>query len=90
MKSLSSLSVAGAMSIALALSSGALAQECEPSKWGPDDEIGAANYVTPERVLAAIKLVKKGQSHSIIINELALAPGCISCIARNTTGSIPI
>ena len=65
MKSLSSLSVAGAMSIALALSSGALAQECEPSKWGPDDEIGAANYVTPERVLAAIKLVKKGQSHPL-------------------------
>ena len=25
--------------------------ECQPSKWGADDEIGAANYVTPEQVL---------------------------------------
>ncbi|MCP4327225.1 MAG: cyclase family protein [Alphaproteobacteria bacterium] len=51
---------------ALALSAGAaLAQDCQPSKWGADDEIGAANYVTPERVLAATKLVKKGESHPL-------------------------
>ena len=37
----------------LAMSNGvASAQECKPSKWGADDEIGAANYVTPESVLA--------------------------------------
>ncbi len=65
MKILSTLGVTGAVSIALAVSGGALAQECKPSKWGADDEIGAANYVTPERVLAATKLVKKGQSHPL-------------------------
>ena len=65
MKSLSRLGVAGAVSIAIVLSNGALAQECEPSRWGPDDEIGAANYVTPERVLAATKLVNEGQSHPL-------------------------
>jgi kynurenine formamidase len=65
MKSLSRLGVAGAVSIAIVLSNGALAQECEPSRWGPDDEIGAANYVTPERVLEATKLVNEGQSHPL-------------------------
>ena len=43
----------------------AFAQECKPSKWGADDEIGAANYVTPEQVLAAAKLVKRGESHPL-------------------------
>ena len=40
-------------------------QQCEPSKWGAADEIGAANYVTPERVLNAITLVKEGRSHGL-------------------------
>jgi len=65
MKNLSKLGLAAVVSIAVALSNGALAQECEPSRWGPDDENGAANYVTPERVLAATKLVKEGQSHPL-------------------------
>ncbi len=43
----------------------AQAAECKPSKWGADDEIGAANYVTPAQVLAAVKLVKKGESHPL-------------------------
>ncbi len=46
-------------------STAAVAQECKPSKWGKDDEIGAANYVTPEQVLMAAKLVKKGESHPL-------------------------
>lgn len=43
----------------------ALAEECTPSKWGADDEIGAANLITPERVVAAAKLVRKGESHPL-------------------------
>ena len=39
--------------------------DCEPSKWGPEDQIGAANLVTPERVAAAARLVKKGESHPL-------------------------
>lgn len=38
------------------------ADECVPSKWGADDEIGAANLVTPERVRAAAALVREGRS----------------------------
>ncbi|MFH2125670.1 MAG: cyclase family protein, partial [Pseudomonadota bacterium] len=30
----------------------------KPSKWGPDDQIGNANYLTPKKVLEAVKLVK--------------------------------
>ena len=65
MKELNGLVAPAAVSILVVFSNGALAQRCESSKWGPDDEIGAANYVTPEKVLAATKLVKEGQSHPL-------------------------
>ena len=29
-------------------------------KWGPDDQLGTLNYITPEKRVAAAKLVKKG------------------------------
>ena len=54
--------LAGGMTVTAA---SAQAAECKPSKWGADDEIGAANYVTPEQVMMAAKLVKKGQSHPL-------------------------
>lgn len=41
------------------------APACEPSKYGADDQIGAANLVTPERTLAATKLVKQGKTHPL-------------------------
>ncbi|MGC1504892.1 MAG: cyclase family protein [Sulfitobacter sp.] len=41
---------------------GAVAQDCTPSKWGADDTIGSANLVTPARTLAASKLIKQGKS----------------------------
>lgn len=50
---------------ALFMGGAAVAAECEPSKWGPDDEIGAANYVNPEQVMMASKLIKKGESHPL-------------------------
>ncbi|MEH6546975.1 MAG: cyclase family protein [Sneathiella sp.] len=40
----------------------AFAADCKPSQWGADDEIGSANLVTPERTLAASKLIKQGKS----------------------------
>ncbi len=50
----------------LALSAGvAAAQDCKPSKWGADDEIGAANLITPASVKQAIKLVKQGKTHPL-------------------------
>ncbi len=58
------------LTVALLVSAGltagaAQAQDCKPSKWGADDEIGAANLVTPARVLAALKLVKQGKTHPL-------------------------
>ena len=32
-----------------------------PSEWGADDRVGAVNRTTPEHVLAAMKLVKRGR-----------------------------
>ena len=47
------------------------AEQCQPSRWGAQDEIGAANYVSPEQVLMAVQLVKKGESHplGIVIDQ---------------------
>jgi len=36
-----------------------------PSEWGPDDKVGAANRTTPELVLKAVGLVKKGKSATL-------------------------
>ena len=63
---LHAMTVGGLITILSA--TGALAGDqsgCAPSKWGPDDEIGAANLVTPERTLQALKLVKQGVSHPL-------------------------
>jgi len=62
-------------SLALALivaTSAVSADECVPSPWGADDQIGAANRVTPERTAAAAKLVKKGISHPL---GIVIEPG---------------
>jgi len=41
------------------------AQQCEPSPWGVDDEIGAANHITPESVLKAAQLVETGRTYRL-------------------------
>lgn len=56
------LLIAGGFTLA---AGAALAAECKPSKWGKDDQIGAANHVTPKQVLMAAKLIKKGESHPL-------------------------
>jgi kynurenine formamidase len=51
---------------ALALSFSAAAQTSwYPSKWGPNDEIGAANYMTTATALQAVRLVKTGKVYSL-------------------------
>ena len=47
------------------LAAPALAQDCEPSKWGADDEIGSANLVSPERVKMAAELIKQGKTRPL-------------------------
>jgi len=35
------------------------------SKFGLDDQIGNVNYITPEKTLAAVKLVTKGKAYRL-------------------------
>lgn len=54
------------LSIALlAAATAAQAQDWTKSKWGPADEIGAANYMTPELTLKAAQLVKTGKTYAL-------------------------
>lgn len=49
----------------LAVASPLAAQDWHPSKWGADDEIGAANLLTPGKVMEAMKLVKTGKVYAL-------------------------
>ena len=40
-------------------------EECTPSKWGPDDQIGNLNLMSAESVLAAASLIKEGKVYSL-------------------------
>jgi len=40
-------------------------EECQPSRWGADDEIGNANLITPATVLRAARLIKTGKTYSL-------------------------
>lgn len=53
--------------VAALLSNAALAQQqkCFPSKFGPKDEIGNLNHVTPEKTLQALKTVTKGKAYAL-------------------------
>jgi kynurenine formamidase len=52
----------------------ASAQDWTKSKWGPNDEIGAANYMTPELVLKAAQLVKTGKTYPLGIELNSKTP----------------
>ncbi|MFQ5860293.1 MAG: cyclase family protein [Dehalococcoidia bacterium] len=36
-------------------------------RWGPEDELGTLNYATPEKLVEAARLVKRGRSFSLAI-----------------------
>jgi len=60
------------LTVGLSLSIGTLARD-EPgkpnnwSKWGDDDQLGAANYITPRTIVKAAELIKEGQVFSLAI-----------------------
>lgn len=59
-----------ALAASLALAATSFAQtpagpEWWPSAWGPDDERGAANLITPARVLEAASLIERGQIYQL-------------------------
>jgi kynurenine formamidase len=58
------LSGAGLMALVAAMPAHAQ-QNCFPSKFGPNDQIGNLNYVTPEKTLAATKLVTQGKTYRL-------------------------
>ncbi len=33
--------------------------------WGPEDQAGASNWVTPEKIVAAVSLVKTGKVYEL-------------------------
>ena len=45
-----------------------------PGKWGPNDEIGAANYMTAATALQAARLVKTGKVYSLGITVSTTTP----------------
>ena len=47
----------------------ATAEKCKNwGKWGPDDQVGTLNYVTPQNVIDASRLVRKGKVFSLGLN----------------------
>jgi kynurenine formamidase len=50
------------------------AQDWTKSKWGPNDEIGAANYMTPELIVKAAQLVKTGKTYALGIETNTKTP----------------
>jgi len=64
------------MTLALiaALATMARGEDCKPSRWGAEDELGAANLITPASVLAAARLVKTGKTYSLGITVDATTP----------------
>jgi kynurenine formamidase len=71
------LSVALALLAPLALvppAGPAAAQDWTKSKWGAADEIGSANYITPELVVKAAQLVKLGKTYNLGIETNSKTP----------------
>lgn len=67
------LAATAVASFALAGTAQAQADWCK-SKYGPHDEIGAANLLTPELALAAAKLVKTGKVYRLGVETNAKTP----------------
>jgi kynurenine formamidase len=57
-----------------------------PSEWGPDDEAGASNRITPTKVLEAASLIKKGNTYRL---GMILEAGIPLFGARHVSITIP-
>lgn len=65
------LITAGILGAAFLVNSATMAQQVPASRYGADDEIGAANLLNKEKVLAAKELVKEGKVYplGIVVNQ---------------------
>lgn len=66
--------IIAATAIGFASSAFGQAADWTKSKWGPNDEIGAANYLKPELVLKAAQLIKTGKTYALGIETNAKTP----------------
>ncbi len=66
--------LAVALALASALPLAAAADDWCKSKYGPADEIGAANLLTPQRALEAAKLVKTGKTYRLGVETNSKTP----------------
>jgi kynurenine formamidase len=64
---------AGGLVCALTANAWAADWNCE-SKFGPNDQVGNANYITPEKTLAATKLVTRGKAYQLGIEVNSKTP----------------
>jgi kynurenine formamidase len=71
------LSVLSTICLAFCAASPALAQQqpdwCK-SKYGPDDQLGAANLLTPQLAMEAARLVKTGKTYALGVETNAQTP----------------
>ena len=91
-------SLASIAAAALAFAGAAQAQQqtCFPSKFGPNDQVGNLNHVTPEKTLAATRLVTRGKAYRLGIetnkNTPAFPPRTFNVIilqpGQNNGGSL--
>lgn len=65
MKTIKTFMATSLLCLATAGVHSAQAQDWTKSKYGPKDEIGAANLITPQSVKLAAKLVKTGKTYSL-------------------------
>lgn len=68
------LTLLAAAGLACATPLAAGAEDLRSKRWGPDDAIGSANLVTPERVVRAAGLVKTGKTYALGIETNARTP----------------
>src|ERR671910_838358 len=68
------LAILAAVTIACAAGPAFAQEDLKSKKWGPNDEIGAANYMKPELVLKAAQLVKTGKTYALGIETNSKTP----------------
>lgn len=66
--------IPAALALAWAATPAPAAEDLGSKRWGPADEIGSANHVTPERVVEAARLVKTGKTYALGIETNTRTP----------------
>jgi kynurenine formamidase len=69
------LALCAAGGLACAIAANAMAEDWKcASKFGPDDQIGNANYITPAKTLAAARLITTGKAYRLGIEVNSKTP----------------